>query len=96
MSIANEIPNATSTYANASNSNTKSASKLLDSRLDIINGTSEVQTIISDSGKKIKNATSNRNSIGDQNNLVYDYSTDLDDPVLAAFANDFSYEIVQK
>lgn len=81
FSIPSEVPG--NLPLNTSTHNT-SAARLLASKIEFINGSSELQPIIS---------SNNHNVSRDET------STDLsciDDVVVAAFINDFSYEIVQK
>jgi hypothetical protein len=70
-------------------SNSNSTSKLLASKIEYINGTAELQSIVNDDNQNhnINNYTKS------------EMSTDLsciDDSVINAFINDFSYEIVHK
>ncbi|CAF0745024.1 unnamed protein product [Brachionus calyciflorus] len=72
------------------NHNTSATSKLLASKVDLISGNMELQTIKTNLQRK---------SLENNINNKSDNSTDLsciDDVVLAAFVNDFSYEVVQK
>ncbi|RNA06659.1 POU class transcription factor 1 isoform X4 [Brachionus plicatilis] len=75
---------------NASNHNSSATTKLLASKVDLMSGSTELQTI---------KPTDAKNSACSANLSKSDNSTDLsciDDIVLAAFVNDFSYEIVNK
>ncbi len=79
------IPNENCLNNSLSISN--SASKLLASKVEYISGTAELQTIVNDDNKIFHHLNKS------------DLSTDLsciDDSVINAFINDFSYEIVQK
>ena len=69
-----------------------SATKLLASKVDMMNSTSEMPIITASANKR--DNESNMNNMSREEN-----STDLsclDEAVIAAFINDFSYEIVQK
>lgn len=90
------IPNDLGGGVNSSyhNHNTSASTRLLASRVDLISGNSEVQAI---SALRCKSEGSTGHNVhqcpSDEN------STDLscmDDVVIAAFVNDFSYEVVQK
>ena len=68
-----------------------SASKLLATKIELINGNAELQTFVNDDNLHSKNLVNNISKS--------DVSTDLsciDDSLINAFGNDFSYEIVHK
>ena len=68
-----------------------SASKLLATKIELINGNAELQTFVNDDNPHSKNLVNNISKS--------DVSTDLsciDDSLINAFGNDFSYEIVHK
>lgn len=78
---------------NTPSQNSSLNTKLLASKVDFMSGNTEVQTIKSINEEKSLIALKNDNIIKSEN------STDLsciDDVVLSAFVNDFSYEIVHK
>ena len=94
--LQNSFSHPTDTVTNESLNtpihNSSITSQLLASKVDFMSGTTEVQTI--------KSINDEKSIIGLSNNVVKsENSTDLsciDDVVLAAFVNDFSYEIVHK
>lgn len=76
---------------NTSNHNSSATTKLLASKVDLMSGRTELQII--------KPINENELVCNAKNSSKSDNSTDLsciDDAVLAAFVNDFSYELVQK
>jgi hypothetical protein len=84
--------------------NNNNTSKLA-SRLEIINGSTDIQTISADINLNSRHSSIKRTSSIKRNRQQLDnysqsdVSTDLsciDDAVIAAFANDFSYEFVVK
>lgn len=100
FSIPHDMTNLNYSVLNTSHQtvhNTSATTKLLASKVDLISGNSDVQTIITKNFKQ--ESLSNIAKTNNSNQSRSENSTDLsciDDVVLAAFVNDFSYEIVQK
>lgn len=81
------IPNETSMN---NSHNVSSNTRALASRMELINGNTDLQTISND-GNHLQQPMNNLSKSGDSTDLSC-----VNESVLHAFCNDFSYEIVQK
>ena len=99
FTIPNDVSMNTSAYANTQNNST---SNKLTTRLELINGTADVQSLVVNEENHLQlpqpssNTNFNLSKSGTGSNNSTDLSICINDSIFNAFSHDFSYEIVQK
>lgn len=88
------IPNDVSMNTSNTNNNNNSMSSKLTTRLELINGTADVQAIVNDENH-LYPPSANLSKSGGSNNST-DLSICINDSIFNAFSHDFSYDIAQK
>lgn len=88
------IPNDVSINTSNTNNNNTSISSKLTTKLELINGSADVQAIVNDENH-LYPPSANLSKSGGSNNST-DLSICINDSLFNAFSHDFSYDIVQK
>lgn len=88
------IPNDVSMNTSNTNNNNNSMSSKLTTKLELISGRADVQSIVNDENH-LYPPSANLSKSGGSNNST-DLSICINDSIFNAFSHDFSYDIVQK